>query len=112
MRSGLCAGTARPAPEHHSHLTAIDILLEPDATMLQRAQADNAGLLKIFPRLFTRRFAPPSYHYRSAVRLGQSLLVVADQMYLVDPVADLLTQLSSLIMFELPAAARTNRARR
>jgi 2'-5' RNA ligase len=32
-----------------SPVTAIDILLEPDAAMMQRAQADNARLLKIYP---------------------------------------------------------------
>jgi hypothetical protein len=30
-------------------VTAINILLEPDATMLQRAEANNARLLKVFP---------------------------------------------------------------
>ena len=33
-------------------VTAIDIALEPDATMIQRAQADNARLLKAFPKGF------------------------------------------------------------
>jgi len=32
--------------------TAIDIALEPDATMIQRTQADNARLLKGFPKGF------------------------------------------------------------
>jgi hypothetical protein len=31
-------------------ITADDIVLEPDATMLQHAQAANAGLLKNFPK--------------------------------------------------------------
>jgi 2'-5' RNA ligase superfamily len=31
---------------------AIDILLEPDATMVQRAEANNARLLKLFPKGF------------------------------------------------------------
>jgi hypothetical protein len=31
-------------------ITAVDIVLEPDATMLQHAQAANAGLLKNFPK--------------------------------------------------------------
>jgi phosphoserine phosphatase len=35
-----------------SPVTAIDILLEPDATMLQHAEANNARLLKIFPNGF------------------------------------------------------------
>jgi hypothetical protein len=33
-------------------ITAIDILLEPDATMLQHAQANNERLLKVFPKGF------------------------------------------------------------
>ena len=33
-------------------VTAIDIALEPDATMLKHAQADNARLLKNFPKGF------------------------------------------------------------
>ena len=32
-----------------SPVTAIDILLEQDATMVQRAQADNVRLLKAYP---------------------------------------------------------------
>src|SRR5580704_14365705 len=35
-----------------SPVTAIDILLEPDATMVQHAQADNARLLKVYPNGF------------------------------------------------------------
>ena len=33
-------------------VTAIDILLEPDATMLQHAEANNARLLKVYPKGF------------------------------------------------------------
>ena len=33
-------------------VTAIDIALEPDATMVRRAQADNGRLLKVFPNGF------------------------------------------------------------
>ena len=33
-------------------VTAIDILLEPDATMLQHAEANNARLLEVFPKGF------------------------------------------------------------
>ena len=33
-------------------ITAIDILLEPDATMLQHAQAVNDRLLKVYPKGF------------------------------------------------------------
>jgi len=35
-----------------TQVTAIDILLEPDATMIQHAEADNARLLKVFPKGF------------------------------------------------------------
>ncbi len=35
-----------------SDVTAIDILLEPDAIMLQRSAANNARLLKLFPKGF------------------------------------------------------------
>jgi 2'-5' RNA ligase len=42
------------APSHaqQNPVTAIDIALEPDATMIQHAQADNARLLKAFPKGF------------------------------------------------------------
>jgi hypothetical protein len=43
-------GTAR-AMQHP--IMAIDILLEPDATMIRHAQAANAGLLKNFPKGFS-----------------------------------------------------------
>ena len=33
-----------------SSITAVDIVLEPDETMIQQAQAANAGLLKNFPK--------------------------------------------------------------
>ena len=34
-------------------ITAVDIVLEPDATMIQHAEAANAGLLKNFPNGYT-----------------------------------------------------------
>ena len=40
-------GTSRAM---QSPITAVDIVLEPDATMIQNAQAANAGLLKNFPK--------------------------------------------------------------
>jgi phosphoglycolate phosphatase-like HAD superfamily hydrolase len=39
-----------PAPQ--SAITAIDILLEPDATMLRHAEANNARLLRVYPQGF------------------------------------------------------------
>jgi hypothetical protein len=44
--------SAQDAAQQHP-VTAIDIALEPDATMVQRAQAANARLLKSFPKGFT-----------------------------------------------------------
>ncbi len=42
--------TVFPAPQ--SEITAIDILLEPDATMLDHCKADNARLLGVYPKGF------------------------------------------------------------
>jgi phosphoglycolate phosphatase-like HAD superfamily hydrolase len=39
-------------PPEAAAVTAIDILLEPDATMLRHAEANNAHLLKVFPQGF------------------------------------------------------------
>ena len=39
-------------PPDAAPVTAIDILLEPDATMLQHCQANNERLLKVFPKGF------------------------------------------------------------
>jgi hypothetical protein len=36
-----------------NEVTAIDILLEPDALLIQRAEANNARLLKMFPKGYT-----------------------------------------------------------
>src|SRR5262245_47997848 len=45
--------TARPATaDEPNPVTAIDILLEPDATMVKKAQAANERLLKEFPKGF------------------------------------------------------------
>ena len=45
-------GYAERSSAAESPITAIDIALEPDATMIQHAQADNARLLKAFPKGF------------------------------------------------------------
>jgi hypothetical protein len=45
-------GSATTSAEQNP-ITAVDIVLEPDATMVQHAQAANAGLLKNFPKGFT-----------------------------------------------------------
>src|SRR5208283_3813345 len=43
---------AAPSNAQQNPVTAIDIALEPDATMIQHAQAVNARLLKAFPKGF------------------------------------------------------------
>ena len=45
-------GFAHASVAQQNSLTAIDIALEPDATMMQHARADNARLLKAFPKGF------------------------------------------------------------
>jgi hypothetical protein len=44
----LDSDTTSTTPQHT--ITAVDIVLEPDETMIQHAQAANAGLLKNFPK--------------------------------------------------------------
>jgi hypothetical protein len=54
----LCVGVALlfsfadPSDAQQSPVTAIDVLLEPDATMLRHAEANNARLLAVFPKGF------------------------------------------------------------
>ena len=43
---------AQEAVAQQNGVTAIDIALEPDATMIQHTMADNARLLKVFPKGF------------------------------------------------------------
>jgi hypothetical protein len=43
---------AEPLPSEQPSIIAIDILLEPDSTMLKRAAANNARLLAVFPKGF------------------------------------------------------------
>jgi 2'-5' RNA ligase len=45
-------GYAENSNAQQNPVTAIDIALEPDAIMIQHAQADNARLLKAFPKGF------------------------------------------------------------
>ncbi|TMJ86369.1 MAG: 2'-5' RNA ligase family protein [Alphaproteobacteria bacterium] len=51
---GLAAllGNPEMSSAQSTPVTAIDIALEPDATMMARARADNARLLKVFPKGF------------------------------------------------------------
>ena len=47
--TGQARGIVEASNAQGSPVTAIDILLEPDTTMVQHAQADNARLLKAYP---------------------------------------------------------------
>jgi 2'-5' RNA ligase len=49
---GLAVAVVQGAVAQQNPVTAIDIALEPDATMVQHATAANARLLKAFPRGF------------------------------------------------------------
>jgi hypothetical protein len=60
-------------PFEPSSITAIDILLEPDATMLQRSEANNARLLKVFPKGFSLDAA-----HRPHITLIQRFVRTAD----------------------------------
>jgi hypothetical protein len=52
MGFGLLLGYAGASGAQENPVTAIDIALEPDATMIQHAEAANARLLKVFPKGF------------------------------------------------------------
>jgi hypothetical protein len=54
-------------------VTAIDVLLEPDATMLRQAEADNARLLKVYPKGF-----PLDAAHRPHITLIQRFVRTAD----------------------------------
>jgi hypothetical protein len=49
---GVTGGAEGNAAEAENAVTAIDILLEPDATMIKKAEAANERLLKSFPKGF------------------------------------------------------------
>src|SRR5947209_5128838 len=52
MSLALLLGFVEASHAQENPVTAIDILLKPDATMVQRAQADNTRLLKAYPKGF------------------------------------------------------------
>ena len=52
MQGGQAQAQQGALPADHTPLTAIDIAPEPDATMIQHAEAVNARLLKVFPKGF------------------------------------------------------------
>jgi hypothetical protein len=56
---GLTLGSAGRSNAEQNPITAIDIALEPDATMIQHAEVVNARLLKVFPKGFA---LGPTHH--------------------------------------------------
>ena len=54
-------------PAGQSPVAAIDILLEPDATMLQHSADNNARLLKVFPKGFALDADAHSAHHNAPV---------------------------------------------
>jgi len=52
MQGGNALAQQASRPAEQNAITAIDIALEPDATMIQHAEAVNARLLKVFPKGF------------------------------------------------------------
>src|SRR5262245_612744 len=52
MQGGSALAGDAPRPAEQNAVTAIDIALEPDATMIRHAEAVNARLLKVFPKGF------------------------------------------------------------
>ena len=53
MAAGSPQTQAADSPPNPSAVTAIDILLEPDATMLRHSEANNARLLQVFSKGFS-----------------------------------------------------------
>lgn len=68
-----CATQQSSAPIGDTGVTAIDILLEPDATMLKHAEAHNARLLKVYPNGF-----PLDAAHRPHITMLQCFVRTAD----------------------------------
>ncbi|MFY9880157.1 MAG: hypothetical protein WAK39_12245 [Pseudolabrys sp.] len=68
---GICLasliGHVETSGAQQNPVTAVDIALEPDQTMIQHAQADNARLLKAFPK----GFALDAIHHPHVTMLQQ-----------------------------------------
>jgi len=52
MQGGIAQAQQVASPAGQNPVTAIDIALEPDASMIQHAEAVNSRLLKVFPKGF------------------------------------------------------------
>ena len=76
---------AADSPAKPSAVTAIDILLEPDATMLQHSADNNARVLKVFPKGFSLNAAhtPHITMLQCFVRTADLKKVYADRKSVV-----------------------------
>jgi hypothetical protein len=79
---GLAVAVVQGAVAQQNPVTAIDIALEPDATMIQHAMAANARLLKAFPK----GFALDATHHPHISMLQQ--FVRTEDLYKVFAAAD------------------------
>lgn len=68
-----CATPQSSSPVGDTGVTAIDILLEPDATMLKHAEANNARLLSVYPEGF-----PLDAAHRPHITMLQCFVRTAD----------------------------------
>ncbi len=73
-------GLVQPSSAQQIPVTAVDIALEPDATMVERAHAANARLLKVFPK----GFALDETHHAHVTMLQQFVRTAdLDKVYAV-----------------------------
>ena len=97
-------------------VTAIDILLEPDATMVQHAQADNARLLKDYPE----GFALDATHHAHITMLQQfvrtadldKVYTAANQVLANEKVDKLETEGVQVLLHPSPAERHCGHCRR
>ena len=73
VRAGSAEAQQANADAGDNKITAIDILLEPDATMLEHCKANNARLLKVYPQGFALDAA-----HRPHITLVQRFVRTAD----------------------------------
>src|ERR1700749_2782461 len=84
---GTTAAQAQTAAVAPDRVTAIDIALEPDATMIQHAKAANARLLKVFPK----GFALDATHHPH-VTIAQRYVRTADLEKIYEAVGNVLAK--------------------
>jgi hypothetical protein len=92
-------------PPESSPVIAINILLEPDATMLERSQANNARLLEVFPKGFALDAAhwPHITLFQCFVRMADldAIYAAADKVFAAQAVLAL--QLEASRYYYMPS---------